>query len=445
MAWLEKKSGVYYACSRDGNGRRRRQRLCRDKSAALVMLGDLMRAEERGEAGLTDPYKAHRNTHLSDHLRDYLDDLKTKGRDDMYRLITDKRLTLLFTDLGWKVLRDVEPGAFMKWRSSQDGKRTAATCNQFLETLRAMMRWCVKVNRLKTDPTAPIEKMNESITREKRALTADEAKRLLDTAPPQRSIVYATAIYTGLRRQELADLRWGDVKLLATVPSIKLRAAATKARRADVLALRPELAERLRTWKAEAGDVDDRTPVFPRGTPAMATFRKDLAEAGIDDGLDTDGSPVADKPVVVFHSLRKTLNTWLLEADVSAAVGMKTMRLTDRKLYDHTYADKAVFDSAAALAKLPGVMSKNPKDDISNPHRVQATGTDDHHPGDVREKARGANRGAPPVISGRLLTPCGTLEGVGSNKKTPVNTGANRAISGASRRPSKNWETRIRT
>ena len=42
----------------------------------------------------------------------------------------------------------------------------------------------------------------------------------------------------GLRRDELKQLCWGDVKLNAPLPCIHLRAETTKAKRADVLPVR---------------------------------------------------------------------------------------------------------------------------------------------------------------------------------------------------------------
>ena len=55
---------------------------------------------------------------------------------------------------------------------------------------------------------------------------------------PRHRLAYRLILATGLRRDELKQLRWGDVKLNAPMPCIQLRAETTKAKRADVLPLR---------------------------------------------------------------------------------------------------------------------------------------------------------------------------------------------------------------
>lgn len=58
---------------------------------------------------------------------------------------------------------------------------------------------------------------------------------------------------TGLPRDELKQLQWGDVKMNAPMPHIQLRAETTKAKRADALPLRADLVELL---KAHRGKVE---------------------------------------------------------------------------------------------------------------------------------------------------------------------------------------------
>ena len=55
--------------------------LAKDKSVAQVMLAALVREIEKGQVGLTDPYKKHRHLPLSEHVTEYLKTLERAVKD----------------------------------------------------------------------------------------------------------------------------------------------------------------------------------------------------------------------------------------------------------------------------------------------------------------------------------------------------------------------------
>ena len=113
--------------------------------------------------------------------------------------------------------------------------------------------------------------------RERRALTPEDLSRLVDVVPPHYRIGYQILMATGLLRNELRTLRWGDVRLDAPNPYIQLRAADTKGKRADVVPLRDDLATLLREERGQAEDSQCVVSVLPR----IPTHRRYLAAAGI--------------------------------------------------------------------------------------------------------------------------------------------------------------------
>jgi integrase len=151
---------------------------------------------------------------------------------------------------------------------------------------------------------------------------------------------------TGLRRIELKRLRWGDIYLDAEVPHIKLRATATKARRADVVPINPELLEALREHRTQCPKCGDTDPVFPR-VPKYDTYRKDVEVRAKIPWRDAQGR------LASFHCLRKTFGTYLALADVPLRVAMEMMRVTDAKLLTNIYTDARLLGTAAAAARLP--------------------------------------------------------------------------------------------
>lgn len=360
-----------------------------DKLASERKASNLETMLARGEQGLIDPYADHKARPLSAHVADYLAELRTAGRDGMYVYTAEKRLNAVFNACGWGTLPDITLDAFCRWRESgpvcggtarRSGRKASGkTLNQYLDTVRAFCNWCVKRGRMAENPLRLAEKVTEEPVRPRRPLTLDQARTLLEKAPADRRRVYLFALATGLRRQEIADLEWQDVRLDAPAPFLRLRAAKTKARRADCLYLKPELAAELRSMRPEG--VPDARRVFP-SVPDMKTYRSDLDAAGIPYRVEGRGQ--AD-----FHALRSTLATLLASSGVSPRVAMEQMRLTDRRLLDHVYTDARALDLAEVAERLPDLMPDRLSTDAA-----KATGTD----GGCQKKA--------PRLAGRLA---GTL------------------------------------
>jgi len=197
-----------------------------------------------------------------------------------------------------------------------------------------------------------VEKVDEAgdQRRQRRALKEDEIHRLLAAVPPEYRLLYQFALCTGLRRNELHELLWGDLHLTDATPFIQLRAKTTKARRADALPLRGDLAQALRDARGTAADSDH---VFSR-VPRMKEHRRWLAAAGI-PYLDHEGRR-AD-----IHALRHTYGTMLSKSGVGPREAMELMRHTDLRLTMKTYTDSRVFDLSKAVEKLPAISAELPK------------------------------------------------------------------------------------
>lgn len=191
--------------------------------------------------------------------------------------------------------------------------------------------------------------------RKRRALTDEQVVALLAVAGVDRSLVYRVGWTTGLRRSEIDDLQWGDVRLSAIRPYIQLRAEATKARRGDRLELQGSMADALRTLRPV--DVKDNARVFPDGVPPIEQWKDDLKAAGIP--YKDEMNRQAD-----FHGgTRKTLCNRLHRAGVPLAVAMRRMRHTDAKLTLVDYCDddqlggeSALLPELLGIAKQPAVL-----------------------------------------------------------------------------------------
>jgi len=357
------------------NGRPKTFKGFMDKAASEQLASRLERDKARGEMGMLDVYKAHRQRPLAEHIADWITELRQLGRDDVYLGQCESRLVRMQKECGWALLGEISSSAFIRWREKATATvGTAAkvgtnvvpmgarTQNHYLEALGCFCRWAIKRKRMPSNPVAdvtPVETVGK-LRRERRALTPEELTELLSILKPRHLLVYSIILATGLRRDELRLLRWGDVKLNAPKPFIELRAETTKAKRADTLPLRSDLVSLL---KAERGDAADDERVCP-SSPSMETHRRYLAKAGI-AYLDDRGRR-AD-----FHSLRHSYGTMLATSGVAPRIAMALMRHTDMRLTMNRYTDPRIFDMAGAVEKMPSLIAV-PSTAISG----HATGTD---------------------------------------------------------------------
>jgi integrase len=342
-------------------GKRMRQKGYTDLAATKQRAARLEKAVAWGNEGLTNPFAAHLARKTLEHLADYLSDLSAAGRDEKYVDNADKRMRVLIEECGWPTLGHIEPNSFIRWReqaktSPRKGaakgqeEASATTLNQYLETARGFCNWCARNgrmpgvphgNRMLSTALSGVCKVEGPKVRKRRALSDEEVAGLLQAAPTERRLPYRLALASGLRRDELDKLKWGDCRVNATKPYLALRSEATKARRGDRIPLPLTLAEDLRTAKpAEASDND---PVFPDGVPPIELWKEDLTKAQI-PYKDAMGRQ-AD-----FHGgTRKTLCTRMHRNGVAPALAMRIMRHTDIRLTMVDYTDDEQLGTDAAV------------------------------------------------------------------------------------------------
>lgn len=218
--------------------------------------------------------------------------------------------------------------SFVAWRSGERDL-AAKTLNDYLDAMRVLLKWMCRSGRLAANPLEHVAKVETRgrERRKRRAFTDDEMGRLLAVAG-KRAVLYLAAVETGLRRDELAQLQWGDLHLESPRPFVTVRAATTKNKRSATIYIRPQLAGELRAIRPE--NVYPTFRVFRGRTAAMARLKLDLQSAGI-EYLDAEGRQ-AD-----FHAFRKTFHTNLRRVGVGVEDRKRLMRVTAAKLVEDVY------------------------------------------------------------------------------------------------------------
>ena len=276
-------------------------------------------------------------------LAEYIAEMTSQRRDGRYVKGTKAQLERLTGEARWRTLGDVTSDSFLSWRRA-NATLSAKTLNEYRGSALKFLDWLVGQERLAANPLGKVGKIDgrNDIKRERRAYTLEELGRLFAVSE-DRAIVYKTAFYTGLRKDELRELQWGDIRKSAEGVFLQLRASTTKNGKADRLPLPAKLAGELEELRPASCTASDR--VFAT-VPRMPRFYKDLKLAGI-PRVDDHGR-VSD-----FHAFRKSLSTALLMGGTVPRVAQELMRHSDLKLTTGTYTDARALPLQAAVESLP--------------------------------------------------------------------------------------------
>jgi integrase len=254
------------------------------------------------------------------------------------------RLRKLATQCSWRQLIDVRAESFRRWRARQT--LPAKTLNDYLAAVWAFFSWLEKAERVEHNPLKHVGKveLRGNERRKRRAFTLDELARVIANSGRYR-LAILTAYYTGLRRNELRQVEWGDIQQTPDGIFIVARASTTKNRKSQRQYMPAGFFAEL--IKAKPEDAAGNTRVFAQGTiPSMWKFKKLLASARVpykdDQGHQAD-----------FHALRRSFNTHLAQAEVDPQTRKEMMRHSDLRLTLDVYTDKGMLPVAAAVEKLP--------------------------------------------------------------------------------------------
>ena len=252
-----------------------------------------------------------------------------------------------------------------------DGSRTrrsASTLHRQRVILRVLFRWAHRRGHLRQNPAADLAELSLGSGRRRagRWLTRAQACRLLDSLAlasvndHRDFVLLVTAMLTGLRRAELAALRWRDVDLEEARLSV-----IGKGAKPAVLGLAVEARDALAAWhvraRSEGGSqVRAASPVFPTGRQIGGGFcdqwyrmdwHKHLTLAGVHQIVARRAAAVG-LGVVGTHDLRRTFAGWLDEDGVDLARIQAALRHSTPAVTVSCYLDQSPRRAVEAVRDL---------------------------------------------------------------------------------------------
>lgn len=250
-------------------------------------------------------------------------------------------------------LSDATPALLRAYLTRAD--LAPATRYGYYVRLRAFFRWCLRRGLLQNDPMADLKKpkrakaLPEFLTREdlrrvEAALQADLAQKVAEGKAAPNDLLWLIdvmwfAVLTGLRRAELVNLRWLDVRrdegLIYVRPYEDRKRGVVhriKSRDERAVVIVDRAAEILDRLHAARTSEDDTETVFTgeagrrlSGDLLTKRFKRYVRKAGLPEAI-------------TWHSLRKTFCSWLVQngmtlAEVRAQAGHADFSTT--LLYAH--------------------------------------------------------------------------------------------------------------
>ncbi len=358
-----------------------RNELCRDFVRVLV------RAAERKQTGLSDPYEKHSARKIAEHIADYREFLLSKQNTEKHVDQTIRRITKLCEGCGFRRIAELDCPTIVAWLAEQRRTRkrfSAQTSNFYQDAVKAFGGWLCRYERMPNNTLSSLERISVETDRrhDRRSLNDEEFRRLVNAAAngrviesvsgADRAMLYILAAWTGFRRRELASLSEKSLDLSSEQPTITVEAAFSKHRKKDVVPLHSEVACRIRDWLSTKSRKPDE-PLFSLVTPKgyfrktakmmredLATARETWLEEAEDDEQREEREATSflsytneDGLFADFHANRHSFISNLGRAGVSLTTAQKLARHSDPRLTANRYTHLDVADQKEAVETLP--------------------------------------------------------------------------------------------
>lgn len=331
------------------------------------------------ELGIIDRERIGASKPLTEMVELYRDALEAKARTRRHVARTVAMISKAFAACKFTNWSDIHAGRLeMHLKAVRDGGLSSRSSNAMLVACKSFCLWVVSTGLASESPLRTLRTVNQAADRchERRAATADELRKLIAATAQgperygmtgqERALLYQFMAQTGLRVNEVRCLSVSDIDLDRL--EIVVRAAYSKHRETDVIPIREDLADALRS------QIQGRlpsTPVFGgcyrRGRRAGFRRLTDKTHVMMRQDLEAAGLPYKDDAgrYLDNHSLRHSYITALSHAPSRVAQALarhKSSAMTDHYTHVHLH------DERAALELLPDLRPI--------PQSVQATGTD---------------------------------------------------------------------
>lgn len=298
VRWMERKKGRTFFLDIVHDGRRKK-----------VSLGAVTSREARDIATRTEhelllngwPDEKSGNLTLSEFKSQYLEYATATKSNSTVK--TDRYALDAFAKFVGNVpLSEITTDQIEQFKLHLLRKVTPSSTNVALRHLKSAMSWAAQRGLLASNPAAKVKLNRVPRNTHMRFLDEVEIQRLREAIGDDIKLRRATdlALWTGLRRNELINLQWGDIDLNRKVLLVQNKQGfRTKSGKSRSIPMNSQLISMLKEMNAEGCQPNDR--VFKANYWTLGQdFRKASRKAGLDD--------------ITLHTLRHSFASHLIMA-----------------------------------------------------------------------------------------------------------------------------------
>lgn len=252
------------------------------------------------------------------------------ARPDEFNYVIDRFIKIV----GNVPVDRITASEIYKYMAARKDKVKNSTINREMDIIRRIFSLALENKKIKENPCEDIKKLRIK-NPEERFLSKEEEKKLLEVANPMMRCIIIVAIYTGLRMNELLNLKWEDVVIREN--SSYIYARETKNNKPRKVPLIKKVIEAIKQIPHYSEYVFTSPVTNTKYTDVKSTFTRTVKRAGI--------------PHISFHKLRHTTASRLNELEVDVYVikeilGHQDLKTTQR--YLHT-TEQYKFDAMSRL------------------------------------------------------------------------------------------------
>ncbi len=340
--------------------------------------------------GLLDADRIASRQPLGSHLEAFRDRLAARGRSSNHVEHYYRRTKRLLDAMKAKTWADLTRERVEATLLSIEGRGRALTPqsrNHYFAAVRAFCNFMVATGRATSSPLTGLRPLPFAEREYRRALSADEVRVLIASTSstgvqecwsrdrrllyrltgPERALLYALVIQTGMRAGEVASLRARDFDLGQDRPTVTLTGTvATKHRKTRRVPLQRDLAMRLAAH-LQGHEPSDPAFFMPDSTGTAKMLRRDMATAraawiaagGTEQEKLQRGRSAFLRELeeqgrrVDFHALRTTTASMLAELAVPQAIAQRILGHANYATTAKHYVRVQEQGLADAVAELP--------------------------------------------------------------------------------------------
>ncbi len=385
---IRKQSPCWWIRFYDPEMRRHKRRGFKDRAATQALAVELEKQAARQAAGLTDHFEVNAKKLLADHLCDFEQSLIHKRVTRQHIHETMHAIRDAAEKCRWIKLLEITGAKLQGYLNDlRERGLSLRTLNKRLVAVKRFIHWLLKEQRIQGNPIAHLNGFNAKLDarHERRALSIAEARALIESTQqsqakrlglsgPDRAMLYAVALGTGLRRNELASLTRESFDLQADQPTVIVENAYTKNRKRVEQPLPAWLVAMLHPWLTHKRAGERLWP--GRLGKTSEVLAKDAHEARQNcikryGSIEDDFLAVVDSEGqrIDFHGLRHSYVTWLVQSGVNPKTAQALARHSTITLTMDRYCHVALRDLSGAVEQLPSLEAKPAID------QAKATGT----------------------------------------------------------------------